>query len=315
MKRKQTTKRQHTVPKCYLQAFCSDEEKKCLVQYDKEDASARSVLLTDASVVKHCYSFVDSAAKWNDAAERAFATVESDAAPLLEELCQHAGTEFSKDERFVIAKFIVLQMRRPHAQMKHSRGELEKGLNDPAVLLGQLEKSLPKLRRRYGDDEIEGYRSALLAGEVEAVSPDGDAKKSGLRLLLERLPVNASILEEMSWQVLTACHGHFFVCSDAPAYVRRQNSDADPGVVGLGRGDLKAQLYMPLTPTRFLVAGHAILKPLAKASKTRVQELNRRTARMADRWIYSHHASTRVHRLVDEAKGTTPPFPYFDFNS
>jgi hypothetical protein len=301
--------RQHTVPQFYLRWFSVDGKRKQVVQYGKPDGVAHVVSIGDASVAKHCYSFKEDDGSWNKVAEDHFQDIENRAAPLWGGLQQHGGEGFSNQERYAVAEYIVTQLRRPRVYREHMRKELERGIADIDRLEALARERLSKLDPGYPEEKIQSYFARLRSGECQLPDAEGRPKAAAMQVLFDRLPNNASLVCELSWQVLKAPEDSFFVSSDVPAYVRRRDDDSDQGMVGIGRADLSAQLYFPLSVKAFLIAGHEPLRPMRDATKSEIDDLNLRTIRCADRWIYAHHKLDEIGDRVRSLGQTQTPLP------
>lgn len=301
--------RQHTVSKFYLRWFSIDGKRKQVVQYGKPNGVAIVVSVGDASVAKHCYSFKEDDGSWNKVAEEYFEQIENAAAPLWSRLQQYGADGLDDRERYAVAECIAAQMRRPLAHREHMRRELQRNVLDPAKLESFALERVGKLRQAYSEEEVESYLARLRSGDYKQPDVDGRAKAAAMQVLFDRLPDNAILICDLSWQILKAPSGTFFVTSDVPAYVRRREDDSDLGIVGIGRADLNAQLFLPLSTKAFLIAGHEPLRPVQKATKSRVDELNSRTIRCADRWVYADRDSGAIRERVQFLGSTQTPLP------
>lgn len=301
-------KNQHTVTKAYLRRFADPSAPNSLWRFDKTNGSCEIKSVEKATVKFWAYSFLDSNGQWNDSVERLLSTIESDALPLLPKL--EAGNQMTADERFDLSLFFAAMIRRPAALIDHLSEQFLKHRNDKKRLLSFFESLLPELQLKFSQSQIDEARQQIVAGEFNA--SEHTAKKGQLRAWIEHLPNYSQIIANMHWEIWTAAAGHCFVTSDAPAFVRRHAHDEDLGVVGINRADLNAELTIPLSRTRLLLAKHKPSKPTRRATKTRVRELNALIVRMAHRYVFSHENSSSIGRLVQENMTFKAPLPNLD---
>jgi hypothetical protein len=169
---------------------------------------------------------------------------------------------------------------------------------------------IPQLEGKFTQEEISHARLRIKQGVLEW---SVDAAKSGqLRAWFKQLPRYAAAVCGMYWTIWRAQKGNQFLTSDAPAVVRREGREYDPGIVGLLRADLKAELTLPLSSKSLLVIRHVITPERMKASKTRVYELNARTVRMAHRFVFSSCESEEVQQLINLNQEFATPLPKFE---
>jgi hypothetical protein len=298
-------KRQHTVTKSYLRRFLASEGTQSLCQYEKQTGSVCVVNIEDATVGKYVYSFRNRNGLWNHQAEQHLGTIESGAGPLLSKL--ELGEKLSNEQRYRIALFIATMVRRPRAVMDHFIDSFLAAANDPVQRIAHFESMLSELSIRFSDQEIEQARHRIAAGDLDWSI---DAAKAGqFRAWFKQLPRYAGFIADMHWTIWRANRDQEFLTCDAPAYVRREGNDSDPGIVGVMRADLRAELTMPLSRKSLLIARHAISPGRLKASKSRVRELNARTIRMAHRFIYSSIRSQDTSDLVAQNREFSAPLP------
>jgi hypothetical protein len=297
-------KRQHTVTKSYLRRFLQPGSEK-LYQYAKSDSSVCPVSIEDATVGKYVYSFQNRDGTWNHQAEQHLSRIESASGPLLSRL--EFGERLSDDQRYAIALFIAATVRRPRAVMDHFLESFLSAANDPAQRMAYFDSMLPKLREKFPEQEIVQARIRIESGELDWSTHN--AKAGQFRAWFKQLPRYAGIIADMYWTIWRARKDQVFLTSDAPAYVRREAHDFDPGVVGVLRADIKAELTFPLSSKSLLIARHNASPERANASKTRVRELNARTVRMAHRFIYSSGENDETVGLIAQNRDFTAPLP------
>lgn len=298
-------KQQHTITEAYLRGFTSEATPNTLWRYDKIDETCEAKNVEKATVKFYAYSFREADGSWNHSVEQLFGEVESVAIPLLPKLA--AGIPISDVEKDHLALFIATIIRRPAALLEHFHEYFLQYANDPNRLSSFFDSLLPKLKQRFSQQEIDAAREGLLRGEFD-ISFDR-AKAQQMAVWMQSAPRNSHIIANMHWQIWKADKGFDFLTSDAPAFVRRNGGDDDLGVVGIARADLGAELTFPISRRSLLIASHKPLKPVCKATKSRVQELNGQIIWMAYRHVFAATASDNTGRLVALNKEHVAPLP------
>lgn len=301
-------KRQHTITKSYLRRFLSSDAGDLLCQYDKQNQSTCWVKCEDATVGKYVYSFQNRDGSWNHQGEKFLSEIESAAGPLLSKL--ELGHYLNDYEKYQIGLFIAAMVRRPRALMQHFVESFLLTANDPEKRMLHFESMIPELEGKFSKEEIANARVRIKEG---ALDWSHHAAKAGqLRAWFKQLPRYAAAISGMYWTTWRAQKGNRFLTSDAPAVVRREGRDYDPGIVGVLRADLKAELTLPLSSKSLLVLRHVLTPAREKASKTRVYELNARTVRMAHRFVFSSCESEEVGQLISLNREFSTPLPSFE---
>lgn len=114
-----------------------------------------------------------------------------------------------------------------------------------------------------------------------------------------------STLRRMRWTILNAPPDYFFVTSDSPVNVFfREGKHASFGGGLLRR---TAQITFPIGPRNCLLFTWLPLESRIKVARDYVDEINRRAAFQAERWIISPFKSNRILRIVAKAAKQTPP--------
>jgi len=153
-----------------------------------------------------------------------------------------------------------------------------------------------QISRRFPAEVVQRFRDEiLLRGRGVSLSP-----KFYLELVPLRATKYAKLITEMDWTVYRS-RTDFFVTSDNPAFARRPDSLADPGLVGLERKDLGVELGFPLSRDSLLLVHWGNLRVgYQRAAPSRVRELNRRTILSAHEHVYSPERSNTIEALMEE---------------
>ena len=301
-------KRQHTVAKSYLRGFVLNEAHGgTFKQYDKENGKSCFVKPEDASIWKYGYSFRRSDGSWNHNAEHGLGAIENKAVPAIRRLVSGRATE--KADRYNIALFLVSSLRRPKQMVNSFMEAAITETQDPRwnkVIIQKVEKDLGRAFSAKERAEC----SRLMKEKLENQSTD-EVKARQFDVWFKSIPDHARSFMTLEWKVLTAKRPFFFVTSDSPACTRLIGDPDGKMSHYVVMSDPRVELSMPLSHSHFLLARHEGWSEPQRASKSRVQELNARTIRMAQRFIWSPKESRKMDLLFQTHMHFERPMPNF----
>ena len=300
-------KNQHTVTKAYLRGFTADDSPNTLSRYDKDSGSCKQSSIESASIKFYAYSTCTPDGQWDHSVEHLLDRIESKALPILKKLNSAPSPTLSDDEKYDLALFIGVMLRRAATLIDHLTNDFVQFRNSPQRRQQFCDTYLQKYEGQLRAEQIENVRKAVLDGKFD-ISPD-IAKAEQLAVWESSMPEYARALATMHWQIWKAERGHYFVTSDAPAFIRRHTHEEDPGVVAIA--DKDAVLTFPLSKTRLLIAKHSHVGGIKKATKTRVRELNSLIIRMTHKHVFAPNCTDAIKQLVLQNKDFSPPLPSF----
>lgn len=286
------TVRQHTVPVMYLSAFATRQDRAgILQQYSREDCTSVAVSVGDATVKKHAYTIHNDKQIPRMAVENWFAEIEGNATEPLRRL--RSTGSVSPEEKMILSVFLAIQMRRTIAALTQFKS-VSTRMASPENIISFIHQIRPRIEKYFSSDAIEKYIDDIKCGRNRIELDRGRAIIS----VFGNIQRYATAINGMKWSISESPQNKFFVSSDNPAYVRRRGRPRDPGIVGIERADLDAELYFPLCPDLFLIAAMKPQKHRGRVSKQRVIELNRLTILMANRFVYAQNLSLEIESLL-----------------
>ncbi len=113
----------------------------------------------------------------------------------------------------------------------------------------------------------------------------------------------AGTFATMSWCLCRALSGACFITSDAPVCKFLKTGEGR-GLFGGGLGHPAAQVTFPLSPEACLLLDWTHRQHRIRVGRQFVDEVNRRTAFHAERWVIPSHRSTAMASLVTESSKT-----------
>lgn len=295
-------KLQHYVPRFYLEEFADPEKSTNIWVYQKGEEEPRSQGIKGTAAETHYYAFEGPEGEKDQRLEQAvLGTHESMAAPVIRRWLKERRPAATEDDLRALTPFLAtLHVRSP--RMREDSGEMF------ATMARQMakesvsdESKAAEFLREHPDlnCNLDQLREA-----VEAAQDPNRIKINVNRNLLICLPflITNDIAPFIAGRIaslLIAPNEIDFVTSDSPLSVFRLDADGT-ALVGVGIGQPRADLTLPLSPRLALRLSLSEIRPRRHLSVAETREINRRTACQAARYVYAHRRSKRIERLVQE---------------
>ncbi|SEJ66058.1 Protein of unknown function [Azotobacter beijerinckii] len=250
-------KRQHFVPKFYLEGFTSDG---LLAVFDRVSGEIRKQQPQNTAVVGHLYTFEDHQDRKRFDLEVLFSYIEEEAAPILKSLVQ--GDRISPKDRESFALFLGLAAVRTPAAIAEASSVyagFEKARS--RLMLTDEHRVLELLKKMNGPDADE----VLLRKEAHAITTMALEESYDIVVdpgyaLQRSLNVWSTVAKELwsrDWMVLHAPgEGQSFLTSDSPVVLT--SGSAATRHLPIGYGSSHAQILFSLTSKYVLVASGSL---------------------------------------------------------
>lgn len=285
----------HTVPEFFLRRFLEPGEQK-LNEYFKPRGEWRRTSPSSATVDRDANLYGYSEDELSDDFEKEFSRIETLVSPVIANVSRDRPP--SEYEREGLASFVSLQLLRGR-MMRAVWSNAKAAYERPESSLRILDECKEKLITEFGIEEYESRRREILESGKGLRLPTG----FGLDHLPRMHPRLGAVLSRMEWRLEIAAQGEHFVVSDNPVVpTSRFRHDAD-WVFALCREDLGIEVTCPLDPRTCLVCSwENRFKWSVRASKTRVQEINRRTAFAALKSVYGGKISSHSRAIIEQVR-------------
>ncbi len=300
------TKRHHYVPQFYLKYFAVDKAGNAqgFWVYDKDGGEPRFQTPVNTAVESGLYT-VEIPGEDPDMLEKdIFGKSENAAKPIIEKLQVGEATPTGY-EREEMAGFLAIMYARVPRTVGLAR---EMGKAHVLERHKRLAQKPGELRRMYeGYCRASGKKEHRPFEEIEKYLVDLEGHfdlevDRGMALLqcLASGDVVSSILSRMNWCLCDAPAGRFFVTSDAPLSVLTVVDGGRSAVPGSGLGLPGVEVVFPISPTRCLVLDWKGNQEHLEVSGDRVNDVNRKIACVAERYIISPVRAEDIDRLRNE---------------
>lgn len=284
----------HTVPEFFLRRFLESGQQK-LREYNKPLGKWRYTAPSVATVDRdaNVYGFEGGL---TDVVEQEFSRIETNVSRVLPSIGQQSRpTDY---EREGLGAFVALQLLR--GRMLRSFWERAKReFERLETALAFVKEKRADVAQKFAEDELDRYEKELIDEQRGLRLPKG----FGLDRIGPMQHKLGAIILRMKWRLEIARSDEFFVVSDTPFVLTTNQTSKCDGIVGLCRDDLGVELSCPLDPKKCLVIGWAGAEKWAiSVPKTRVQEVNRRTAAAAQISVYAGPITPRTQVIVESQR-------------
>lgn len=301
------TERNHYVPQ-FLQKYFVGEDGKLWI-YDKDGGDPRSQTPRDTGVERFLYTVRKDDGNHDDSLEKAFAELEGATKPILDRIIK-PGARIEEGEKPILAEFMAyLQTRVP----RYIEAANEIGSAVGLECLSELASDEARFNKLYARMREDPKNADM--PPVDAMRKSFELFESGKLGVAVRRQVALGVSLSVSGELYETLMGlHWTIC-DAPSGVVFLTGDSPVTSIALhddGRAQFGGNWVHPNFEVSFPISPSACLYLTKRPRQARfrcgedlVSELNRRTAHIAERWVYSRFRSKATAKLVrDEAAAT-----------
>lgn len=298
-------RKHHYLPQFYLEGFKVEPQKgkkPHIWQIEKDgDQAFYSPAIEDTGCIRdyHTLDFTDEEPD-HKAVEAQLSKLESEQATLVRAIRASKRIEASQLEP--LSAFISLMRYRVPSFADHVEKSLRSVVLDSFKIMYQAGKfgtPPPELQELF---DSKGIDEAL------------QVSISNWKILSHMFevgfaPESIGLLAEYNYHIYSAEEGSFFVTSDNPVALYHPNYDKiRPYGVGLAMKGV--EITFPLTSDTLIRAGHNLEPGASTASCVEMEEFNRRTITMSERYIFASAVSTELRHRISELKSVRAGFVF-----
>lgn len=291
-------KRQHFVPKFYLEGFTSGG---LLAVFDRSSGEIRKQQPRDTAVVGHLYTFEDHQDRKRYDLEVLFSHIEEDAAPILRSLVQ--GERLSSKDRESFALFLGLAAVRTPAAIAEASSIYAGFVKAQSRLTLTDERKVLELLKEMNGSNSDEAMQRKDAHAVAKMAREGsyDVQVDGGYALGRSLKVWHVVAKELfkkDWMVVhTSDDNQSFLTSDSPIVLTSTTARNLP----IGYGSSHSQILFPLTSKCALIASGASGRTgRADIKVDRLRRFNMTIAKDCHRYVLGGDAAL-VESIATEA--------------
>ncbi len=294
----------HYLPRFYLRAFSDPsilkrEGKSAIWVYERGKAVRRGSPNSEACA-RDLYAFDDGGAK-NTQAEKWFARLEGEVAPILERL-QRREHVLTPNERDWMAIFLgTMYMRTPAGRKWHDDRVAPAASQYIAEVAGNPEAFASLFHGVYDPSEyqvdVESIRMDILDGKLETFTKRPDLN---ITALVEVGRIMAEVLVQLDWQVVHSDGSQFFITSDSPVIPELHNDAEGKTYFWMGVERPGANVWFPVSRTVCLRIKKGVGSGLCRLPDRGIRMVNKRLMMCADRRIYAAERSPALQALFDK---------------
>jgi hypothetical protein len=282
-------RRHHFLPEAYLRGFANKEDSNWLWLYEKGSSKVVRSSPKDVFVRKDFYA-VELGEKEKDfnKIENVISDFENLTIPSVRKITNKE--DLSDHDIKNVADFVAFCINRVPT-FQHSVNRMgETMARETARILSKRDVFLPTPPSLGADKTVHDLlEEGVIKVEV----------KSPFRLaMMGAFTGTSEVLLEMDWCFLQSEPGFRFITSDNPVAIA--DPDFVPGTRGLGVAFLNAEVTFPLSPKIcFIAARQNFRKRYVRIPRRDIDQINRRTAMFAERYVVASEESPRISRLVE----------------
>jgi len=297
----------HTVPQFYLNYFLENGSSLFWV-YDKKVIESRPQTPINTTVIGDYYlSSPDKDGKRDARMESFLAAIEGMAKPILDSWRANPS-QLNDEGKSIIAMFLsFIHSRVPRAVevikemnmtgLEHVMDEMKKFSKDPIKLKKHYEKFRTSEEGKNCNVSLEQFER-MMSNPREFGEP-GINEKYAMGESFNTAQLVYSCLINMTWSICAVQNKRFFVIGDAPMVVFAQ-TDKHKAIFGAGFGLPNVEIAFPLSPKLCLWMDKRKSARYRIVGADFVEEVNRRSIHMAERFVISPYKSNRIQNVVKE---------------
>ncbi len=300
-----TPRKHHYLPQFYLEGFKVEPQKgkkPHIWQIEKDgDQAFYSPAIEDTGCIRdyHTLDFTDEEPD-HKAVEAQLSKLESEQAILVRAIRETKRIEAPQVEP--LSAFISLMRYRVPSFADHVEKSLRSVVLDTFKIMYQAGKFVappPELQELFDSKCID----EALQVSISNWKILSHMFKVGLR------PESVGLLAGYNYHVYSAEGTSLFVTSDNPVALYHPNYDKiRPNGVGLAIKGV--EVTFPLTSDTLIRAGHDLKPGASIASAEEVEEFNRRTITMSERYVFASAVSTKLKRRIGALKSVRAGFVF-----
>ncbi len=269
--------------------------------YDKKENAFRPQTPINTGIEQHLYNLENPDGTVDDLLENeVFTPVETASKPVIDRLLAPKA-RLAPDDIEGLAEFLAFMATRVPRSIRAAQ---ETGATLALHNALELAKKPDQIKRILNALQEQGkIDKNVTVEETQKILKSADTdfkfsmnKKAAMAMsLMMTAEVHLQLLE-MNWCLYRAPSGSQFICSDAPLVCFVLDKDGRAGFGG-GYSLPAVQVTLPISPERCLYLDRKSTQRYRAVNKEVVQEINRRTAWAADRFIISTYETKYVKEL------------------
>lgn len=300
-------KRQHVVPRFYLEHFVGASPVGHVWTYDIQAKTSRSAIAKNTAITRHTYSVPTRSGSHNDALERKIAEIEGAAAPVYAKIL--AEEKLSEQERADFASFVaIMYVRSPYFRRIYTEHWLQRIQLNGWIAAQTPERWQAHLRQYEAergpmtDEARENLRQVQLNPGMMKASIRAEISLLGMKLHDDLAP----LFRKMRWTIITVDAAQFLITGDSPVVHMVPTDQQRP--FGGGFLDKHSEVTFPLSGQKCLLMRW---DPAASASFKLtdlrfVNELNALRAFYAERFLFADRNEAAIAALGQQHAEPAP---------
>lgn len=289
------TKRQHYVPKFYLDYFADDtkQKTKCIWQFEKNhnSISRKAVRRTSNNICVqgYFYSIKADAQHEGDMIEKYLSGLETDAAEILRSIVENKFDSNNEEKRYNLTKFVAFMYLRTKQAREWLRIIFQNFLNENFNEKINREGGIKEFLKRNNGDNIDPDKFIDIFNKIKVIPPNEAFVQFMLKVGTEIVMPGIFIRR---WGFLVPeSENRFYVTSDNPVVMYNAKFRDQDFIPGLGL--IETDTIFPITPRICFIASLSNIRVpteggTKKISDNEVSEINLRVANLCYKNLFAN---------------------------
>ncbi len=298
--------RDHYVPQFYLKNFLINESNQIQVYKRNNDGFVTNV--SNVAAANNFYTVIDrtTGESYRDV-ESFFSEIERDVAPIIKNILEADEINISAREKEILATFTILLYIRDlrfREKMKNFCAEFMK--NSMAILVKNREAYRRYVERggiHFNNDEE--FKKHIKFIEEKEYDLDFEGEEYFLGISIQLGINGVPFILEKTLQIFEIEDDEFFITSDSPVTLLRENKISNP----FGLGLLWDSVILPISPSRCIIFSvlDGAKEEILECKKEKVNLINNNTIKYAHKFLFGYIYSDEIQDIfnkTDEEEST-----------
>jgi hypothetical protein len=269
----------HSVPQYYLKGFCDPLIHSNIWVYEKGNNKVFRTNIINVAVENN---------RWPDDVEKTITDYENMANPVLDKI--RSASPLTPNDKEVFSGYLVVMFHRVDEGLKRRQKLLPKLINE---VFDPLDKRISELITEHPEKTTKLAESKKVLQEQRRKYEKGMPKELWYYGITPDTPSKIrSVLKDMTWTFLVSNNSNPFLTSDNPVFFFKEK--------GIGNPD--SEITFPISSNIALLATwkYNFSGGYFHSKESITKEINRRTASIATRFVYSSVKDLRLVSLVNK---------------
>jgi hypothetical protein len=291
-------KKQHWIPRCYLEAWCDndipDGYAPYVWLYSRDWTSSKKKAPENIFTENDMYTIKLENGERNLSIEHGLAGLEADFTKVIQNKILN-NKPLSKDEHMILCAFVSATHERTPSKRQHLQNQWDKVLTKMEIFNEGFEQATPHHKKVMSQIPRLSDGPSYSMDDVQRL-----VEQPLQEMMVPTINAQTSILMEMNLSILYSISKARFLTSDNPSVFFDPESKHRPLMYrGVGLGYETIEITLPITPQQALLLSWRDNPQIIELSRKRVEILNQRTWAYASEFVVSNSSIVKPEWVTD----------------